>query len=90
MVLEADNEAMDLLQACRQLSRLLLTERYELLLDAAYQVRLTYEPIYRPVLDHCMSELRDSARLGRLEPAGHQDDAGPRGPGAGAGEGGPV
>ena len=66
MVLEADNEAMDLLQACRQLSRLLLTERYELLLDPAYQVRLTYEPIYRRVLDHCMSELRDSALLGRL------------------------
>ena len=35
------------------------------LLDAAYQVRLTYEPIYRPVLDHCMSELLDSARLDR-------------------------
>jgi len=66
MVLEADNEAMDLLQACRQLSRLLLTERYELLLDPAYQVRLTYEPIYRRVLEHCMSELRDSGRLGRL------------------------
>lgn len=62
MFLEADNEAMDLLQVSRQLSRLLLTDRYELLFDPAYQVGLTYEPIYRRVLDHCMSELRDSTQ----------------------------
>ena len=66
MLLEADNEAMDLLQVSRQLSRLLLTERYELLFDPAYQVGLTYEPIYRRVLDHCMTELRDSTQLDRL------------------------
>ncbi len=66
MVLEADNEAMDLLQVSRHLARLMLTERYELLFDAAYQVGLTYQPIYRRVLDHCMSELRDSAQLDRL------------------------
>ena len=41
MLLEMDNEAMDPLQATRQLSRLLLTERYELLFDPAYQVGLT-------------------------------------------------
>ncbi|MGH7387041.1 MAG: hypothetical protein ACREIZ_01105, partial [Candidatus Methylomirabilales bacterium] len=60
MLLEADNEAMDLLQVSRQLSRLLLTDRYELLFDPAYQVGLTHEPIYRRVLDHCMKELGDS------------------------------
>lgn len=66
MLLEADNEAMDVLQASRLLSRLLLTERYELLVDPAYQVGLTYQPIYRRVVDRCMSEFRDSAQLDRL------------------------
>lgn len=66
MLLEADNEAMDLLQASRLLSRLLLTERYDLLVDPAYQVGLTYQPIYRRVVDRCMSEFRDSAQLGDL------------------------
>jgi hypothetical protein len=66
MLLEADNEAMDLLQVTRQLARLLLTERYELLQDPAYQVGLTFQPIYRRVVDHCMSELRDPDELRRL------------------------
>ncbi len=66
MLLEADNEAMDLLQASRLLSRLFLTERYELLVDPAYQVGLIYQPIYLRVVDHCMSEFRDSAQLGHL------------------------
>lgn len=66
MLLEADNEAMDLLQVSRQLGRLLLTERYELLEDPAYQVGLTYQPIYRRVVDHCMSDLGESAVLERL------------------------
>jgi len=65
MLLEADNEAMDSLQVSRQLGRLLLTERYELLADPAYQVGLTYQPIYRRVIDHCMRELGDSAGLNR-------------------------
>jgi hypothetical protein len=60
MLLEADNETMDPLQASRHLARLLLTERYELLFDPAYQVGLTYEPIYQRALDHCMGEFRDS------------------------------
>ena len=63
MVLEADNTAMDLLQVSRHLTRLLLTERYELLFDPAYQVGLTYEPIYHRVLAHCMGELSDSGAL---------------------------
>ncbi len=66
MLLEADNEAMDLLQASRHLSRLLLTEKYELLFDPVYQVGLTNHPIYRRVLDQCMGELRDSAGLESL------------------------
>ncbi|HET6923578.1 MAG TPA: hypothetical protein VFI16_10570 [Anaeromyxobacteraceae bacterium] len=66
MLLEADNEAMDILQASRLLGRLLLTERYELLVDPAYQVGLTYQPIYRRVVDRCMNEFQDSARLGLL------------------------
>ncbi len=66
MLLEADNEAMDLLQACRHLARLLLTERYRLLEDAAYQVGLMYQPIYRRVIEHCMSEFEGSARLESL------------------------
>ena len=66
MVLEADNEAMDSLQAARHLSRLLLTERYELLFDPAYQVGLTYQPIYQRVLDRCMTELRNVDDLHNL------------------------
>lgn len=66
MLLEADNEAMDVLQASRLLARLLLTERYEALADPGYQVGLTYQPIYRRVLDHCMIELRDLSRLAPL------------------------
>jgi len=58
LLLEMDNDAMDLLQAARHLSRLLLTERYELLFDPAYQVGLTNEPIYHRLLDHCMGPLR--------------------------------
>ena len=64
MLLEADNEAMDLLQISRHLSRLLLTERYELLFDPAHQVGLTYQPMYRRAVDRCMTELGD--RLGHL------------------------
>jgi hypothetical protein len=66
MFLEADNEAMDILQASRLLSRHLLTERHELLTDPAYQVGLTNQPIYRRVVDHCMTEFRDSDRLAGL------------------------
>lgn len=66
MLLESDNEAMDLLQVSRHLARLLLTERYELLSDPAYQVGLTYEPPYHRVLDHCMGELRDPTQLQSL------------------------
>jgi hypothetical protein len=66
MLLEADNEAMDLLQASRHLGRLLLTERYELLFDPAYQVGLMNQPIYPRLLDYCMGTLQDSARLGSL------------------------
>jgi hypothetical protein len=66
MLLEGDNEAMDLLQASRHLGRLLLTERYQLLFDPAHQVALTFQPIYRRVIDHCMGELRDPARLADL------------------------
>ncbi len=66
MLLEADNEAMDLLQASRHLARLLLTERYDLLFDPAYQVGLTHQPIYQRVLDYCMRELRDATRLESL------------------------
>jgi len=66
MVLEADNEAMDSLQAARHLSRLLLTERYELLFDPAYQVGLTHQPLYQRVLDRCMMELRNADDLQSL------------------------
>jgi hypothetical protein len=66
MLLEADNQAMDLLQAARHLSRLLLTERYDCLFDPAYQVGLTHEPIYHRVLDHCMGKLRDADELKSL------------------------
>lgn len=66
MLLEADNQGMDLLQASRHLARLLLTERYELLADPAYQVGLSHQPIYRRVLDHCMRGLADPAELQRL------------------------
>lgn len=66
MLLEADNEAMDLLQASRHLSRLLLTERYELLFDPAYQVGMTTEPTYRRTLDHCMGPLQTSDQLKSL------------------------
>jgi hypothetical protein len=66
MILEVDNEAMDFLQAARHLSRLLLTERYELLFDPAYQVGLTHQPIYQRVLDHCMTGLRNADDLPSL------------------------
>jgi hypothetical protein len=66
MVLEVDNEAMDSLQTARHLSRLLLTERYELLFDPAYQVGLTHQPIYQRVLDRCMMELRKADDLPSL------------------------
>jgi len=66
MLLEADNEAMDLLQASRHLGRLLLTERYELLVDPAYQVGLAKQPIYPRLLDHCMGTLQDAALLENL------------------------
>ena len=66
MVLEADNEAMDSLQVARHLSRLLLTERYELLVDPAYQVGLMHQPIYQRVLDRCMTGLRSADDLQRL------------------------
>jgi hypothetical protein len=65
-ILEADNEAMDALQASRHLSRLLLTERYDLLFDPAYQVGLMDRPIYRRALDHCMREPGDGAQLRSL------------------------
>jgi hypothetical protein len=63
MLLEADNEAMDILQASRHLTRLLLTKRYELLVDPAHQVALTHEPLYRRALDYCMSQLKDLDHL---------------------------
>lgn len=66
MVLEADNEAMDSLQAARHLSRVLLTERYELLFDPAYQVGLTHQPIYQRVLDRCVTELQNADDLKNL------------------------
>lgn len=66
MLLEADNRAMDLLQASRHLSRLLLTERYELLFDPAYQVGLGDQPIYRHVLSHCLQGFGDGDRLREL------------------------
>ncbi len=66
MLLEADNEAMDLLQASRHLARLLLTERYELLFAPAYQGGLMPQPIYGRVLKHCLGELRDTASLESL------------------------
>jgi hypothetical protein len=66
MLLETDNEAMDGLQVSRHLARLLLTERYELLFDPAYQVGLTYERLYQRVLDHCMGEPQESNQLRNL------------------------
>ncbi len=66
LVLEGDNEAMDHLQVSRHLARLLLTESYELLIDPAYQVSLTQQPIYRRVLAYCMGEVRDPDQLRRL------------------------
>ncbi len=66
MLLEADNEAMDGLQVSRHLARLLLTERYELLFDPAYQVGLTYERLYQRVLDHCMGEPQGSNQIRSL------------------------
>jgi hypothetical protein len=66
MVLEADNEAMDSLQIARHLCRLLLTERYELLVEPAYQIGLMHQPIYRRVLDRCMVGLRSADDLQRL------------------------
>lgn len=66
MLLEADNEAMDMLQASRHLTRLLLTERYELLYDPAHQVALTHEPIYRRVLDYCMTQFKELDHVKRI------------------------
>jgi len=66
IVLEGDNDAMDHLQVSRHLARLLLTERYELLFDPAYQISLTRQPIYRRVLAYCMAEIRDPEELKRL------------------------
>lgn len=66
MVLEVDNEAMDSLQSARHLSRVMLTERYELLFDPAYQVGLTHQPIYQRVLDRCVTELQNSDDLKNL------------------------
>jgi len=66
MVLETDNEAMDSLQVARHLSRLLLTGRYGLLFDPAYQVGLMHQPIYQRVLDRCMMEPRNSEDLRSL------------------------
>lgn len=66
MLLEGDNETMDLLQRSRHLTRLLLTERYELLFDPAYQVGLMYEPVYHRVLERCLEEAKDLTRLKSL------------------------
>jgi len=66
LLLETDNDAMDLLQTVRHLSRLLLTERYDLLFDPAYQVGLTYQPLYHHVLDRCMGQLREADELKSL------------------------
>jgi hypothetical protein len=66
MVLEVDNEAMDSLQSARHLSRVMLTERYELLFDPAYQVGLTHQPIYQRVLDRCVTELQNADDLKNL------------------------
>ena len=66
MLLEADNDAMDLLQASRHLTRLLLTERYELLFDPAHQVALMHEPLYRRLVDYCMMEVQDREHLQRV------------------------
>jgi hypothetical protein len=65
-LLELDNEAMDLLQVARHLSRLLLTQRYDLLFDPAYQVGLTREPLYQQLLDRCVGQLRDPDELSNL------------------------
>jgi hypothetical protein len=66
MMLEMDNEAMDLLQASRHLSRLLLADRYDRLFDPTYQVGLTNEPTYHRLLDHCMGQLRPLDELRSL------------------------
>lgn len=66
MLLEGDNETMDLLQRSRHLTRLLLTERYELLFDPAYQVGLIYEPVYHRVLERCLEEAEDLSELKSL------------------------
>ncbi len=66
MLLEADNDAMDLLQAARHLTRLLLTKRYELLFEPAHQVALTHEPLYRRLLDYCMMKVQDREQLQRV------------------------
>ena len=66
MLLEADNEAMDLLQASRHLTRLLLTERYDLLFDPAHQVALTIEPMYQRVLNYSMTQLGDMEQLQKV------------------------
>lgn len=66
MLLEADNEAMDLLQASRHLTRLLLTERYDLLIDPAYQVALTHEPIYHRALNYCMTQFEKLDQFQRI------------------------
>ncbi len=66
MLLETDNEAMDPLQAARHLARLLLTERYELLFDPAYQIGLSQEPVYQRVLDRGMRELGNLDELKSL------------------------
>lgn len=66
MLLEADNEAMDLLQASRHLTRLLLTERYDLLFDPAYQVALTHEPIYHRSLNYCMTQFEKLNQFQRI------------------------
>jgi hypothetical protein len=65
-VLEADNRAMDLLQVARHLSHLLLTERYELLFDPAYQVGVTNASLYHRILDRCMTQGRGPHELGDL------------------------
>lgn len=64
MVLKTDNDAMDHLQVSRHLARLLLTERYELLFDPAYQVGLMHKAVYRRVLARCIGE--DPNELKRL------------------------
>ncbi len=66
MLLERDNEAMDPLQLSRHLARLVLTERYELLFDPAYQVGLIYEPTYARLLAHSVGGLGETEQLRSL------------------------